>query len=180
MIVHFDSFQRNEQLASITLVFIGNWAAACYNCSWFYPEAGYELRLSRVPAAQVTIESSSGGWIQVTAESILRLTRVPAAGYGCTMADLSSGNLIRVTADCILRLIRVLAAGYDLRLIQSCGWLRVAADSSPPAGLDFRLTYTLIYQVIWRTYSAKYITFMVCFLPTDFSYHWSRLWLLLQ
>ena len=54
-------------------------------------------------------------------------------------------------------------------------------DSSPSAGLDLRLTYTLIYQVNLRTYFAnKYIIFMVCFLSPDFSYHWSRLWLLLQ
>ena len=81
------------------------------------------------------------------------------------MADLSSGGWIRVTADSILRLTRVPAAGCDLRLIPSCGWLEF---------------YILIYQVNLRTYSAKCIIFMVCFLPTDFSYHWSRLWLLLE
>ena len=120
------------------------------------------------------------------AESILRLTRVPAAGYGLyygwlefrqldtsyswlhLTADSSSGGWIRLKADSILR------------LTASCGWFYSAAGSSPPAGLDFRLTYTLIYQVILKTYSAKYIIFMPCFLPTDFSYHRSRLWLLLQ
>ena len=139
---------------------------------------------------QVTTMSSSCGWIQVTAESILRLTRFPAAWYGLRptpyhgwlefrqldtsyswlhpTADLSSGGWIRLKADSILR------------LTTSCGWSYSVADSSPPAGLDLRLTYTLIYQIILRTYSAKYIIFMVCFLPTDFSYHWSRLWLLLQ
>ena len=120
------------------------------------------------------------------AESILRLTRVPAAGYGLyygwlefrqldtsyswlhLTADSSSGGWIRLKADSILR------------LTASCGWFYSAAGSSPPAGLDFRLTYTLIYQVILKTYSAKYIIFMVCFLPTNFSYHWSRPRLLLQ
>ena len=50
-------------------------------------------------------------------------------------------------------------------MILSCGWLEF---------------YALIYQVNVRTYSAKYIIFMVCFLSTDFSYNWSRLWLLFQ
>ena len=81
------------------------------------------------------------------------------------MADLSSGRWIRLKADSILRLTRVPAARYKLQLILSCGWLEF---------------YTLIYQVNLRTYSAKCIIFMVCFLPTDFSYHWSRIWLLLQ
>ena len=48
------------------------------------------------------------------------------------------------------------------------------------AGLDLRLTYTLIYQANLWTYSVKCIIFMVFFLPPDFSYHWFRLWLLLQ
>ena len=38
----------------------------------------------------------------------------------------------------------------------------------------------LTYQVNLRTCSAKYIVFMVCFLPPDFSYHWFRFCLLLQ
>ena len=45
------------------------------------------------------------GWIRVAGDSILRLTRVPAAGYE-------------------LRLSRVPAAGYKLRLIPSYNWLR--------------------------------------------------------
>ena len=89
--------------------------------------------------------SSSGGWIQVTANSILRLTRVPAArhelrlipshgrvelrwldtgsGWLCSTADLSSGGRVRVTADSILQLTQVRVAGYDLRLIPYCDWL---------------------------------------------------------
>ena len=74
----------------------------------------------------------------------------------------------------------------ELQLILSCGWLRVAADSIlrvtgfPQAGLDLKLTYTLICLVSLRTYSAKYIIFMVGFLPANFSYYWFRLWVLLQ
>ena len=85
-------------------------------------------------------------------------------------------------AESILRPTRVPAAKTDsiLRLTTNCGWFYSEADSTQPARLDLRLTYTLIYQVILRTYSAKYIIFIVCFLPTDFSYHWSKLWLLLQ
>ena len=60
-------------------------------------------------------------------------------------------------------------AGYKLRLIQD-----------PPAGFDLLLSYTLIHPVNLRTYFAKYIIYIVCFLPDDFSYHWFRLWLLLQ
>ena len=68
---------------------------------------------------------------------------------------------------------RVLAARYELQLISSCGWLRVAANSilrlsqDPPAGFNLRLTYTLIYPINLRIYSAKYIIFIVFFLPAD-------------
>ena len=141
------------------------------SCGWFYPAA----------------DSSSGGWIRVAADSVLLLTRVPVAAYelrltpnhgwlevyrldtSCSWlhstADSSSGSWIRLKADSILRLTHVQAARYELQLILSCGWLEF---------------YTLIYQLNLRTYSAKCIIFMVCFLPTDFSYHWSRLWLLFQ
>ena len=61
-----------------------------------------------------TADLSFGGWIQVAADSIPRLTRVSAAG--------SELWLTRVpTADSILRLTRVPAAGYELQLIPSCG-----------------------------------------------------------
>ena len=89
-------------------------------------------------------------------------------GWLHSTADSSSGSWIWLKADSILQ------------LTTSCGWFYSAADSSPTAGLDLRLTSTLIYQGNLRTYSAKRIIFMVCFLPTDFSYHWSRLWLLFQ
>ena len=87
---------------------------------------------------QVTPESSSGSSIQVTADSILRLTRVPAAGYGLwstrsygwlllrqlgtsyswlhPTADSKSGGWIRLKADSILRLI--LFCGW----LESFGW----------------------------------------------------------
>ena len=179
VIVHFDSFESKimDNLPRLPRIFIGHWAAACYSYDWFYPAAGYELRLSRVLAAEYK----------------LRLSRVPAVGYKLRltlsygwlefrrldtgygwlrqMADLSSDSWIRVTADYILRLIRVPAAEIDLRLIPSCGWLQKYC---------WFYSVALIYQINLRTYSANNIFFMVCFLPTDFSYHWSRLRLLLQ
>ena len=81
------------------------------------------------------------------------------------MSNLSSGGWIRLKTDSILPLTRVPAARYRLHLILSYGWLEF---------------YTLIYQVKLRTYSPKHIIFMVCFLTTDNSYHWSRVWLLFQ
>ena len=115
------------------------------------------------------------------------------------MADSSFGCWIRVAADFIPQLTRVSAAGYELQLTPSYGWHEfrwldatyswfilqlTMADSILQltqvlaAGLEMRLTYSLIYQVNLRNYSAKYIIF--CFLQHDFSYHWFRLWLLLQ
>ena len=55
-----------------------------------------------------------------------------------------------------------------------CGWLEPAGLTRPAADLF------LIYKVNLRTSSVKYVIFMVCFLPPDFSYHWFRLWMLLQ
>ena len=40
----------------------------------------------------------------------------------------------------------------------------------PPAGIDLRLFYPVIYQVNWRPYFAKYIIFMACFLAPYLSY----------
>ena len=111
-----------------------------------------------------------GNWVEVcyscsltrvAADSVLRMTRVSAVGYELRWfspaANSSFGRWIRVTADTILRLTRV-----------------------PAAGLDLWQAYTLIYRVNLRNHSAKYIIFMVYFLGADFSYHWFRLWLLLQ
>ena len=148
---HSDGLQRNEQFASITPDFHWELGGDSLQCSWIYP----------------TTDSIFGGWIRVAADSILRLTRVPAAEHE-------------------LWLTRVPAARYELQLIPSCGWLQVAADSilrlsqDLPAGFGLRMTYTLIYPVHLRTYSAKYINFIVCSLLAGFSYGWFRLWLLLQ
>ena len=95
----------------------------------------------------------SGGWIRVTYRWLHPTD------------DSSSGGWIRLKTDSILRLTRVPAPRSEMQLSLSCGWLKF---------------YTLIYQVNLRTYSAKCIIFMACFLPTDFSYHLSKLWLLLQ
>ena len=120
-----------NNLPQLPRIFIGNWGAACYSSSWFYPAA----------------HSSSGGWMPVADDTILWLTRVPAAGYELQLsrllavkssssgwiqltADSSSGGWIRVAADSILRMTRAPAPGSDLRLIPSWGWLWVVADSS--------------------------------------------------
>ena len=137
-----------KSLPRFPRILIGNWAAACYSCGWFYP----------------TTESSSGGWIQVAVDSILRLTPVSAAEYEFRMilscgwleyrwldancgwfypaADSSFGCWIRVAADSILRLTRILMVGCKLRLIlwhrwlefqrldTSCGWFHATAVSS--------------------------------------------------
>ena len=167
-----------NNLPRLPWIFIGNGAARLVTAaadsilrldtscgcleSWLDPAAGYKLRLSRVSVAGYELPlNPSYGWLEFrqldTSYSWLHPT-----------ADSNSGGWIGLKADSILW------------LTTSYGWFYSTADSSPSAGLDLRLTYTLIYQVILRTYSAKYIIFMVCFLPTDFSYHWSRLWLLLQ
>ena len=91
-------------------------------------------------------------------------------GYGWFYHVLasSSGVSIRVTADFILRLTTSWA--------DSILWLiRVSVTR-----LHFRLTYTLIYWVNSRTYSAKYIIFIINLLATNFGYYWFRLLLLLQ
>ena len=114
--------------------------------------------------------SSSGGWIRVVADSFPLVFRQLDTSYRSLhpTADSSSGGWIRLKTDSILR------------LTTSCDWFYSAANWCPPAGLDLRLTYILIYQVILRTYSEKYVIFMVCFLLSDFNYHWPRHWLLLQ
>ena len=116
---------------------------------------------------QVAAVSSLGGWIQVTADYILRLTRVPAARHELWLtpshswlefrrpdtsyswlhptAGSSSDGWIRLKADSILQLTRVLAAQCELQLIPSCSWLRVAADSSS-AGWN-RLATVLYFNI---------------------------------
>ena len=112
-----------------------------------YPEFSLGIEVRLIPSCDW---SKFWGWIRVEADSILRLTRIPAAGYK-------------------LRLNRVLTAGYKLRLTPSCawlefwrldrscswfhpaanssssGWMRVTADSilrlarTPSPGYDIRL-----------------------------------------
>ena len=115
---------------------------------------------------QVAAVSSLGGWIQVTADYIMRLTRVPVVGYELRLtlshwiefrrpdtsyswlhptAGSSSDGWIRLKADSILQLTRVLAARCELQLIPSCSWLRVAADSSS-AGWN-RLATVLYFNI---------------------------------
>ena len=54
-----------NNLPQLPQILIGNWDVACYSCGWFHP----------------TTDLSSGGWIRVGADSILRLTWVSAAGF---------------------------------------------------------------------------------------------------
>ena len=133
--------------------------------------------------------SRSSSCIGVVADFITRLIWVQRLDASCIDSILRlipSCGWLQVVADSILRLTRFLAAGYGLQLIPYFGWLCVVADSimrltqGLPVGFDLRLTYTLIHPVNLRTYPAKYIIFIVCFLPADFSYHWFRLLLLLQ
>ena len=111
-------------------IFNSYWGAACYSCSWFYSVA----------------DPSSRASARVIADSILRLTWVPVAGYELRLSRVSvAGYKLQLTpsygwlefwqldTSCgwfILRLTRAPATGYDLRLIPSCSWLRVAVDSS--------------------------------------------------
>ena len=110
-------------------------------------------------------ESSSGGWIQITAESYgwLELRQLDTS-WGCLKlwrmdtsydwlhptADSNSCGWIRVVADSFLRPTRVPAAGYELqltpphvwrefkRLNTSYSWLHPTTDSS--SGRSIRLT----------------------------------------
>ena len=140
MNLHF-GFTSTEikNLPRFPRIFIGNWAEACYDCSW--PEL-----LLILSCGWLKFPS----WLRVMADSNLWLIRVPEAEYklqlipsnGCLKSrclntshgwfhfttDSSSGRRKRVAAYSILRLIRAPATGYELRLIPSCGWLRVATE----------------------------------------------------
>ena len=145
-------------------------------CGWFYPAANS----SASGRMQVVAVSSPGGWIQVTADSILRVTKILAArhklrltpsngwlefrwldtscGWLCPTADLSSSSQIKVTADSILWLTQVPAAGNDSRLIPSCGWLEFwrldmsCNWSHPVAGYELRLTRVLLARLDLRLF----------------------------
>ena len=69
-----------------------------------------------------TAYSSSGGWIRVVADSILQLTRVPAAGYELQLTP-SYGWLEFRRLDRSYR-------RFILWLTGSCGWFYSMADSS--------------------------------------------------
>ena len=71
--------------------------------------------------------------------------------------DSSSSNWTWISADSVLRLTSVLVTGLDLGL-----------------------TYAVIYRVNISIYFPKYIIFMITFLATNFSWHWFKLWQLLQ
>ena len=144
------------------------------------PAAGFKLRLSRAPAAGYKSRlTPSYSWIEFrqldTTCSCLKFWRLDASyGWLHPTADSSSDSCIRVAADSIQRLDTSYSwlcptadssSGGLIRLTAdlSCGWLQVVTDSIlrltrvPVAGLEMRLTYTLIYQVNLRTCSAKYI-----------------------
>ena len=144
-----------NNLPQLLRIFIRNWATACYSCGRFYPAAGYELRLSWVQAAGYRLQLSrvlaagyklrltpSDGWLEFQQLDTTYSWPHPTA-HSC------SHGWIRLKADSILR------------LTTSCSWFYSASDSSPPARLDLWLTYTLIYQVILKTYSAN--TSFLCF-----------------
>ena len=139
-----------SQLPQLPWILIGNWAMAFYSCSYNSSPRGW-IRVAAV--------LSSSGWVQVTVDYILRLTRVLAAGFELRLIlswswlefrwldtscawhrptdDLSSGGWIRVKADSILQLTWFPAAGYDLTLILSCGCLELRRLDS-----TLRVTYT--------------------------------------
>ena len=132
-----------NNLPRLPRIFIRNWVPACYSCGWFYPAAvsrpGGWIWPSRVPAAgyklrltpsygwlefrlldmgcrrfRPTVDLSYGSWIRVTADYILRLTRVSAPGYD--LRQIPSCDWLQVAADSILQLTRV------RRLDTTCDW----------------------------------------------------------
>ena len=68
------------------------------------------------------VDSSSGSWIRVAADSILRLTLVPTAGYE-----------LRLILSCDwleFQWLNMTYSWFILQLTTSCGWFCPAADSS--------------------------------------------------
>ena len=82
--------------------------------------------------------------------------------------DSISGAWIRVTAD------------FILRLTTSCEWFYTVADSSSSSLT--RLATDLYFNISskFKDLFCKIHQFYGLFLAADFSYHWFRLWLLLQ
>ena len=177
----------HEQFASITPNFHQELSSGLLrlrlilSCGWIRVAAvsrpGGWIRPSRVPAAGYKLRlTPSYGWLEFR---LLELPPIPSQGWLELRQLDTSYSWLHPTANSSFGTWIRLKVDSILRLTTSCGWFYSAADSSPPSGHDLWLTYALIYQVNLRTYSAKYIIFMVCFLPTDFSYHRSRLCLLL-
>ena len=94
-------------------------------------------------------------------------------GWLLPTADLCSGSWIRVTGHYILRLTRVPVAGYDLRLIPSCGWLRVATDSILQLTGVRRLDSTDLYFNISSNF--KDLFWKICHFYGLFSTEWFQL-----
>ena len=161
VIVHFDSFERKIYLN--------------------YPEFSLGIELQLVTAAT---------------DSILRITWFGGLNTNCGWfhppVDSSSSSWIRVATDSILWLTRVPVAGYELRLILSHYWLEFQwLDTSysclRPTTHSSSTSWTRLAIDLYFNISSKFTDlfckihhFMVCFLPSDFSYCWFRLWLLLQ
>ena len=116
--------------------------------------------------------NTSYSWLHPTTDSSSNvcydLRLIPSCGWLCVAADSSSGGSIRITVDSVLQ------------LTTSCGWFYPAADSSS-AGWT-RLAADLYFNISskFKDLFCKVHNFYVFFLPPDFSYHWFRLWLLLQ
>ena len=194
---HSDSLERNEHGNWAAACYSCDWFYPTTNLnfgSWMRVVADAILRLTRVSATGYelrlvlsnvrlefrrldkscgyfypAVDSSSGDWIQVAADSILRLTRVSAAEYELRLivscgwlefrrletscgwfhhtADSSSAGWIGVVADSITRLTRVPAAGHELRLIPSYCYFEFRwLDTSnswfhPAAGYELQLFY---------------------------------------
>ena len=86
--------------------------------------AGLKLRLIRVPAAGCKLRlTPSYSWLELKR----RLDATCSWFYPATNS--SSSGWIRIAADSVPQMTRVPATGYDLRLIPSCSWLWVEADS---------------------------------------------------
>ena len=118
--------------------------------------------------------AGSGSWIRVAVYPILRLTRVPAAGYELQLIFIL--RLIRVLkAEHVLRLIRVPASGHKLRLILSSDpsyhLLSSVVDSSSGDWIRFAADLYFNISSKIKDLFCKIHRFMVCFLTADFSYH---------
>ena len=126
--------ELSSGLLQLRLILSCGWirvAAVSRPGGWIWPSrvpaAGYKLRLtpsygwleSRLldmgcRRFRPTVDLSYGSWIRVTADYILRLTRVSAPGYD--LRQIPSCDWLQVAADSILQLTRV------RRLDTTCDW----------------------------------------------------------